>query len=896
MRPNACVRIAVLMLPLLGIVVNTAAQETTFKPAAASRSRVIVYFTQTDVALAGFREAIRARRPAVEVASIVRGLERAVGAERALFVRELSRLGGRMVANWWIVNACAVDLPSAKLEALEAVPGVAKIEQDSYVRPLSRIPIKGATSRQNHDSDAVQALGLRGRGTCVAILDTGADAQHGTSGRPHAIYYPDGDLNRPHRLVLNRQIGLLPKEDRLGHGLPVTAIAAGGRWPGPLGDHGHAPQAAIASYSITDHPRGAASITTIVSAWQAVAVDRARYRITVANNSYGGFPDPTHVTQQALDSVALNADVLICVAAGNLTATKWSQSAANGLAVGQAIYGTHVTFGVRGPLYKDPSRLYPDILGISSVLHLPVIDDETRTGSSSSGTSFASPQVAGIATLLRAAVPALSAVETKAILLASAKSVARSNLYEPYHDRNAYGVGLAHAARGIEVLAAKSYGRAKVTTAQPTWTLRHNVTRGMSYRVAITWMRQQLASRIWSNLDVEVLDVANRRLALADTPRNLYELATFRAPVTAPVTIRVTAKSLDATSREFAWAIAAGEGPFLAAQPEEYGSACPGSGPSIQSGLVLPTGTATQFGNGAAASPLSGGGLHYQQLLVLSSGPKRTIQGLGFRPDEATGSPGLYAHLTIRVGYTDKLPSTLVPTYSSNWKAPPKEVFRDWVRFPARIRANKDVGLFRPVLLFNQTWTLDPALGNLLIEFETGAAYRPAYHQLDGVTGRPNDIAFVFGPRSRSQGAVGVGSGYVVKLIDQTTAGERPQLYADQIPFAGDPVYLVSSHGRLSSPAVLFAGQSRTRWGNVALPLDLAPFGAPGCKLLCAPDWMRPMALDAAGYAEVRLDLPPVPEIVGLELFYQAMVLDPPTNRAGLVLTNGLRLLVGAQL
>src|SRR5262249_31988661 len=162
------------------------------------------------------------------------------------------------------------------------------------------------------------------------------------------------------------------------------------------------------------------------------------------NLSTTGSPDPLSVEQQALDSAALNADIMCCVAAANsgpsAGSTNDSQSAVNGLAAAAIRPDFHgvSSFSSRGPMAGDPQRFYPDISGCGEAIFLPPRDFDP-TLFIGDGTSYASPQIAGAATQLRARFPALTAVETKAILLASTLNIAAVN---PGLDRNAFGMGM----------------------------------------------------------------------------------------------------------------------------------------------------------------------------------------------------------------------------------------------------------------------------------------------------------------------------------------------------------------------------------------------------------------------------------------------------------------------
>lgn len=99
-----------------------------------------------------------------------------------------------------------------------------------------------------------------------------------------------------------------------------------------------------------------------------------------------------------------------------------------------------------------------------------------------------------------------------------------------------------------------------------------------------------------------------------------------------------------------------------------------------------------------------------------------------------------------------------------------------------------------------------------------------------------------------------------------------------------------------TSLAVGFFGFSRTSWGFNLLPYNLAPQGMPGCFLLVAPPppGVILSAFTANGACTWSQDVPNAPWLVGVELFFQALI---PDDHAGnplmATVTNGLRAVIG---
>ena len=90
----------------------------------------------------------------------------------------------------------------------------------------------------------------------------------------------------------------------------------------------------------------------------------------------------------------------------------------------------------------------------------------------------------------------------------SALDISQKNLSPPYNTRNAYGMGFVKDDAAMRLaLDPAGHGRGKVTTSQNTFTKVVTVKRGRTYRAAITWMRQNTASKSWSSGSVSMLFV-----------------------------------------------------------------------------------------------------------------------------------------------------------------------------------------------------------------------------------------------------------------------------------------------------------------------------------------------------------------------------------------------------
>jgi len=116
---------------------------------------------------------------------------------------------------------------------------------------------------------------------------------------------------------------------------------------------------------------------------------------------------------------------------------------------------------------------------------------------------------------------------------------------------------------------------------------------------------------------------------------------------------------------------------------------------------------------------------------------------------------------------------------------------------------------------------------------------------------------------------------------------------------AGSPTLGSSiSHDLTLGPAsgfgFLVLGLSDTSLFGTQLPIDLGSLGAPGCSAYCSHDAViGPIALSPSGAASQPMSVPTPCQLVGLRLYSQYMLLDPPANPLGLTASNGVTMRIG---
>ena len=364
-----------------------------------------------------------------------------------------------------VLNGIAVYLPTDQLAAIRALPGVKSVNllipkepTNARVDKLLRTPAIW---------EGIDRAGLTGEGVSIAIIDTGIDYLHTTFGGPGTGYMDNdttivgdaanfpgikvvggydfvGDSYDASPTSLTYQPVPEPDPDPMdcygfGHGTHVSGTAAGygvrfngTTYPGPYDSTiglstlrigpGVAPAARIYALKVF----GCTGSSDIVDAAIEWAVDP---------NQDGDFSDHVDVINLSLgssfgssfDSTTIAAEnaaqlgIIVVASAGNTGDVHYSVGspgiAARAIAVAATsidssdpndyVDGTTASFSSRGPRRGDDT-LKPDLAAPG----VNVVSARRGTGTqsvTSSGTSMASPVVAGIMALLRQAHPTTDA-------------------------------------------------------------------------------------------------------------------------------------------------------------------------------------------------------------------------------------------------------------------------------------------------------------------------------------------------------------------------------------------------------------------------------------------------------------------------------------------------------
>ncbi len=354
-------------------------------------------------------------------------------------------------------NAVVAEVPAGQLDAIAAQPGVARVDLNLPVRAANqssaegaRVPQARATYGVDGDGDGNPSV-YTSNDAVVAVLDTGLDITHPALDGGKVIAWHNSiqavGYDDPELTPCPLQSSGPHEDDPQGHGTHVSGTIAG-TGEGNLAAQGMAPGAAIVGVKVLDC-HGGGDVSTLVDGIDWVINNRDTYGIAVINMSIEGSScdQGLGLASQAVNN-AFTAGILVVVAAGNFGPAPCSVSfpgtARDALTVGAAFDpGTGgwsmANFSGRGP--TADGRIKPEIVaGGINVL-------STRNGGgfqSISGTSMATPVVAGVALLMHDLSPAYSGAQLKSAILSTAIAIGSDNV-----PNNTWGYGAVDALAAL---------------------------------------------------------------------------------------------------------------------------------------------------------------------------------------------------------------------------------------------------------------------------------------------------------------------------------------------------------------------------------------------------------------------------------------------------------------
>lgn len=304
----------------------------------------------------------------------------------------------------------ALTSKSARSAQLTTAAGIDRVWLDGVRRAAldKSVPQIGAPTAWR--------AGYTGKGVKIAVLDTGVDATH-------------PDLKG--KILASKNFSDSPDtKDRVGHGTHVSSIAAGTGAKSGGKFKGVAPDAQLLEGKVLDD-NGFGEDSGIMAGMEWAAAQGA----DIVNLSLGGSDSPEiDPLEEAVNRLSATKGVLFAIAAGNEGDAAGTVSSPGGadaaLTVG-AVDDKDVLaeFSSRGPRLGDgaikPDVTAPGVDITAAAAPGSEIDKEVGENPSGyltiSGTSMATPHVAGAAALLKQQHPQWTYAELKGALTASTK-------------------------------------------------------------------------------------------------------------------------------------------------------------------------------------------------------------------------------------------------------------------------------------------------------------------------------------------------------------------------------------------------------------------------------------------------------------------------------------------
>ncbi len=303
----------------------------------------------------------------------------------------------------------AIKITAADIENLGKQEDVEQIWPD--------LPIQACldSSAPKISMPKVRELGLKGKGIKVAIIDTGIDETHPDFGG---------------RIIATKSfVGGSARDDN-GHGTHVAGVVAGSGIKSNGKYMGIAPEANLYIGKVL-RANGSGLMSEVMAGIEWAVLEQ---QVQVINLSLGGAVscDGTDALSVLCDEAVLQADIVMCIAAGNSGPTERTIGspgcARYVITVGAITDSDQIArFSSRGPTADGrikPDIVYPGVDIIAPQAAGTQMGQVVRAGYvTANGTSMAAPHASGVAALMLEANPKLTAERTKNQMLAGAVSI-----------------------------------------------------------------------------------------------------------------------------------------------------------------------------------------------------------------------------------------------------------------------------------------------------------------------------------------------------------------------------------------------------------------------------------------------------------------------------------------
>ncbi|MEO0477851.1 MAG: S8 family serine peptidase [Planctomycetota bacterium] len=122
-----------------------------------------------------------------------------------------------------------------------------------------------------------------------------------------------------------------------------------------------------------------------------------------------------------------------------------------------------------------------------------------------------------------------------------------------------------------------------------------------------------------------------------------------------------------------------------------------------------------------------------------------------------------------------------------------------------------------------------------------------------------------------------------------------PEFRISGVPVPGATLTRTVRQGPTNGAALVLTAFDDPATDPLGFPIELSPFGAPGCALQINAAVTESLPLDLEGRGRIDFELPASSALAGVELFQQVVLLDPLANTLGITATEAVRFRLAAR-
>ncbi|MFZ2540678.1 MAG: S8 family serine peptidase, partial [Gallionella sp.] len=426
----------------------------------APQERVSVIITMKDTIRA---EDYRVRDRGQRNGKLVKALKHQAQLSHPRIKNYLKRRKAKKLKEFWIINGLAANVRADQVRGLAAQAGVESVRSDPLVTFNAHLVTASEGPKEWNLNVIKLPAGLTGDGVVVATMDTGVDASHPYlagkwRGGVNSWFDPHGQHAKPY--------------DADGHGTQVMGVIVGGSEGGTK--IGVAPGAKFIAAKVFNDA-GTSTYSAIHSIFQWL-LDPDNDPDTsdapdVVNASWG-LPNTNNKCNIEFDKdirLLKAAGIAVVFAGGNdgpAPATAVSPASSAGvISIGAVQYSQYIAglydiarFSSRGPS-PCGGVFFPTLVAPGEAIYTYDLSTGGKaTYTTVSGSSFATPHVSGVLTLLAGAFPAVMVADLEKAITPGLGASGDNN----------FGYGLLDANAAFQILTNKTGNTPIMTSLPPT--------------------------------------------------------------------------------------------------------------------------------------------------------------------------------------------------------------------------------------------------------------------------------------------------------------------------------------------------------------------------------------------------------------------------------------------